>query len=43
MDGMHYLERVEEQLAVHADFPARPLKGMRHPNEDDVVDAEHQH
>lgn len=38
-----YLKGVEEQLTVHADFPARPLKCMRHPNKDDVVDAKHQH
>lgn len=36
-----YLEGVEEELAVHADLPARPLE-RRHPNKDDVVDAKHQ-
>lgn len=38
-----YLKWVEEQLAVHAHFPAQSLKCMRHPDKDDVVDAKHQH
>ena len=38
-----YLKGVEEQLTVHADLPARPLKRVRHPDKDDVVDTEHQH
>lgn len=38
-----YLEGVEEQFTVHTNFPAQALQCMRHPNKDDVVDAEHQH
>lgn len=38
-----YLKGVEEQLTVHPDLPARPLKRVRHPNKDDIVDPKHQH
>lgn len=41
--GVVYLEGVEEELAVHANLPTESAGGLRHPDEDDVVDAEDQH
>lgn len=40
-----YLERVEEELAVHAHFPAESLEGVWHPHKHNVVYTknEHQH
>lgn len=38
-----YLEGVEEELTVHAHFPAQALKGVWHPHKHDVVDPKHQH